>query len=116
MALERREPTLPGAALRPLSSRERGSSGDFVSNHDRGAFFDHGMLSARLSTRDSAPKLARVLTEIDVGRLEQIPKELVVDLVMVLNFLCLDKCSELPWTAVSRSLLQCRVTLFDICA
>src|SRR5262249_40949545 len=46
--------------------------------------------------------------------LEQVPKKLVVDIVVILHLGCLDEGSQQPRAAISRCLFQVRIAHFDV--
>ena len=76
---------------------------------------DHRLVDTRGIVREQAPKYAKLLSIkrprrggqglIANKRLEQIPQELVVDLVMELYLLRFDECSQRSRAAIRRGLL-----------
>jgi hypothetical protein len=76
---------------------------------------DHKHVDTRVLRREQAPKYAKLLPIkrprpggrglIETKRLEQIPQELVIDLVMELYFLGFDERSQRSGAAIRRGLL-----------
>ena len=75
----------------------------------------HRLVDTRGLMREQAPKYAKLLSikrprpggqgRIETKRLEQIPQELVVDLVMKLHLLRFDESSQRPRAAIRGGLL-----------